>query len=392
MQDILLTSLEKLDKWIIKNGWAGYDPYDIKGHSFFIKIQSNEKNLYNRFLRLIFFYGESLFPLLYRRIFRIKKSINAKAMGLFAESYLNLYIKLKDEKYLHKTKECLEWLIDNKSPEYKNYCWGYPFDWQSRIFIPRNTPSAIVSTVCGQAFWAYYQYTKENQYLEICKSICNFLVNNLNQDIISNDKICFSYTPLDNFHIHNANLFVAEFLIKIGKEINNQEYYRLGQKALNYTLSQQNKDGSFFYWGKPDKLLYKIDHYHTGFVLRSLFSIYQLTGDKKLYQHLKNGLNFYINNLFYHNTTPKIESQKLYPINIHSCAEAILSLSVLSTEFPRVKALLKNTTYWIISDMQDKKGYFYYMKLPYKTIKIPYIRWGQAWMINSLSHSLSKQN
>lgn len=392
MQDLPLTSLEKLDTWITKNGWAGYDPYDIKGHPFFIKIQNNKKNLYNKFLRLILFDGESLFPLLYRKIFRIKKSINAKAMGLFAEGYLNLYIQLKEKKYLHKAKECLEWLIDNKSPGYKNYCWGYPFDWQSRIFIPKNTPSSVVSTTCGKAFWEYYQYTGDLRYLEICKSICNFLANDLNQDIISNDKICFSYTPLDNFHVHNANLFVAEFLIKIGKKINNDKFYELGQKALNYTLSQQNKDGSFFYWGKPDKLLYKIDHYHTGFVLRSLFSIYQLTKDKKLYQHLKKGFNFYINNFFYNNAIPKIESQKLYPINIHSCAEAILSLSVLSAEFSKAKILLKNTTNWTIKNMQDQRGYFYYMKLPYKTIKIPYMRWGQAWMINSLSRSLPRQN
>ena len=31
-------SIRKLDAWIEGNGWAGYDPYDIKGHPWVLKF------------------------------------------------------------------------------------------------------------------------------------------------------------------------------------------------------------------------------------------------------------------------------------------------------------------------------------------------------------------
>jgi hypothetical protein len=82
---------------------------------------------------------------------------------------------------------------------------------------------------------------------------------------------------------------------------------------------------------------------------------------------------------------PKLKPGSKYPINIHSCAEAILCLSTLSEDFPEGLETLKRMTAWTIQNMQDKKGYFYYMVLPKRTIKIPYIRWAQAWMLNALS-------
>ncbi len=35
--------------------------------------------------------------------------------------------------------------------------------------------------------------------------------------------------------------------------------------------------------------------------------------------------------------------------------------------------------------MQDPSGFFYYRKYPWFTNKIPFIRWGQAWMLLALS-------
>jgi hypothetical protein len=35
--------------------------------------------------------------------------------------------------------------------------------------------------------------------------------------------------------------------------------------------------------------------------------------------------------------------------------------------------------------MQDKEGYFYYQIYPLIINKIPYMRWGQAWMLLALS-------
>ena len=38
-----------------------------------------------------------------------------------------------------------------------------------------------------------------------------------------------------------------------------------------------------------------------------------------------------------------------------------------------------------IDNMQDQNGFFYHQKWPFLTNKIPYLRWGQAWMMFALS-------
>ena len=79
----------------------------------------------------------------------------------------------------------------------------------------------------------------------------------------------------------------------------------------------------------------------------------------------------------------------IYPINIHSCAEAILCNSMLRDTFSETCEYLRNTLNWTLHNMQHKEGWFIYMIIKIKGIKrkvkIPYIRWGQAWMLNALS-------
>jgi len=376
--DMVWNSILKLDIWISKNGWAGWDPYDVKGSRLSMKLQRCP--VLWRIPTL-----EQGHPVLIRKLFGVRPQVNAKAMGLLASSYVNLYQTEECTSYLEKAKQCIDWLIENPSQGYAGLCWGYPFDWQSRVFVPKGTPSGVVSSTCGHAFWKFYQLTGERRYLEFCESICKFYLNDLNIDVVDDNRICFSYTPVDSFHVHNANLFIAESLIRVGTEIGNSEFVQMGIKALNYTLAEQNPDGSFYYWGPPDELLYNIDHYHTGFVLRALHSIYRTTKERVLFHKIEKCYHHYLENLFVDNMIPKLKPNSVYPINIHSCAEAILCLSELNEDFPEGLETLDRTATWTIENMQDRKGHFYYMIYSKRTIKIPYIRWAQAWMLLALS-------
>ena len=385
MSELIKRSIERLDQWLTKNGWAGYDPYDLKGLSFFTK---GNPSLFEKALRKAIWKVDPFAPYLLRRVFRIKKEINSKAMGLFADGYLTLYRITGKQSYLSKAEEAMQWLDENHSKGYSGKCWGYPFDWQSRIFIPRGTPSSVVSATVGNAYWNFYKTTGDDRYLSTCESICDFFVNDLNVDVLDSDKICFSYTPLDNFHVHNANLFVAEFLIRIGREVGNEHFVDLGLHATNYVLSEQNPDGSICYWGKDQDNRCHLDHYHSGFEIRSLYSIWKLTGDERIHEAVERYYHFYLSNFFEDRTIPKLTPRSKYPINIHSCAEALLCNATLTPDFPEGREYLANATRWTIENMQDERGYFYYMIRKVKDIewkvKIPYIRWGQAWMIRAL--------
>lgn len=390
-------SIDRLDSWIYRNGWDGYDPYDIKGTYLISKLQKKTSFVPIKIIRKFFNDAELLFPNKIRSIFGIKKEINAKAMGLFAKGYLNLFRATKRQVYLTKALVCLDWLETNYSKGYAGMCWGYPFAWQSVIFIPKNTPSSVVSSIVGDAFWNAYMILGDCKYLHICESICNFFVNDLNKSIMESGGICFSYTPLDNFNVHNANLFVAEFIIRLGIALNNKEFLSLGEKAANYSIGEQNSDGSLYYWGKlqNENNPNHIDHYHSGFEIRSLYAIWQLTKHNKYKEALDKYVKFYHKELFSINkdsVIPRMTPTHLYPVNIHSCSEAILCNTTIMNEYPQARALLPQICNWVLSNMQTNEGWFVYMihrkfGVDLKS-KIPFIRWGQAWMFLALSQYL----
>ena len=220
MEEEVSQAITSLDNWIQRNGWAGYDPYDIKEHPLMLKLPSyKNRNSVTKIAAGALLIAIDRFPHTTRKLLNVDKRINAKAMGLFASAYLKLHDQFGDETYLVNAMQCIDWLEQNKSQGYSGACWGYPCNWQSLIFIPRNTPSGVVTSICGNAFWDFYKFTNERKYLDFCESICNFLIGDLNIDNVSNDRACFSYTPLDRFHVHNSNLMIAEFLIKVGKKL-----------------------------------------------------------------------------------------------------------------------------------------------------------------------------
>jgi hypothetical protein len=395
-RNVFELSLHKFTLWLNQYGLKGYDPYDIKSHKWIISIskKSGKSKFYVLLRELIYEFIYS-FPVLSRKLLGIKPQINAKAMGLFATSYLELYTISRNQNFFEKSQECIEWLKENKIEINDGIGWGYPFDWQSSQNIPELTPNGIVTTAVGEAFWNHYKFKNNPEYLEYCIKIATFL-NSLPTDTY-NTNICFSYTPLFINHVHNLNLFVAEFLIKVGKEVGNQEWIDRGNQATSYTISCQRPDGSFDYNGPPEKPQNFVDNYHTGFVLRMLHSIWKLTGRKDVFSAMEKCYNHYKNNFFENGKIPKLMPDRKYRIDIHSASESVNCLSELSIVFPSAMPLAEDILLWTIENLQSKRGYFYYgilksriIGIPYKS-KIAYIRWGQAWMLKAFSNYLKHQ-
>ncbi len=384
-ENLISSSFKKLEGWIDENGWEGCDPYDIED---FIMTKKKNGELTESDANRVKQYNE-VDPLLCREKLKIEKKINAKALGLLLSSYSNLYLVFNEKKYLTKAEEIANWLMKNRSAGYFKFCWGYPFDWQSKIFIPKGTPSVVVSTIVGDGFWKLYQITKKEIYLDVCISICEFINEDLKCDIIDDDKICFSYTPLDNFHVHNANLFAGEFLARIGKEISNSEWIEAGIKTANYAISEQNDDGSIFYWGKIQESFSPkhLDSYHSGFEIRSLINLYSHTGRIEIKVAAEKYLGFYLRNYIQTDggtrqfALQKNDSQ----INIHGVAETILLLSSLVKENPELKSTLEKCINWTVNNLQHEEGWFGYMIKDERKIMIPYLRWGEGWMMRGMS-------
>lgn len=391
MDQIIRQSLSKLLSWIESNGPRGWDPYDIKGQKLVLNLQRiGDSSRYFEIMREVVYELFQRFPLASRKIFGIKPRANAKAAGLLSRAYLELYNKTGNIAYKDHSLNYLHWLDKNGIYLNGGMGWGYPFDWQSKELIPAFTANGIVTTAVGDAYWDWYQFSKEKKYLLHCEEIARFLAS-LPYAVQNDHSICFAYTPLFQNYVHNLNLFVAEYLLKVGIEIGNTEWQTLAERAITYTISDQRADGSFNYDGPPIINRNFVDHYHTGYVLRMLHSINKIKPRQDVNNSLKIGFNFYLNNFFEKETIPKFQPNKLYRIDIHSCSEAILCLNELKEHSSYSEELLKNVLSWTISNLQDPNGYFYHgifishiTGRPYYS-KIPYIRWGQAWMALALA-------
>jgi rhamnogalacturonyl hydrolase YesR len=194
--------------------------------------------------------------------------------------------------------------------------------------------------------------------------------------------------------VHNANLLVAEFLVRVGRETGRDDWQDAGTRAGRYALNEQNEDGSIYYWGRvQDHFVSRsVDHYHSGFEIRCLHSLAQLTGRADFKEATARYYDFYGAHLVERSdgvVAPKMTPQSLYPVNIHSCAEALILNATLAPTIPEARALVEPLLEWVVAHMQTRDGSFRYMisRVMGWNVRanIPYLRWGQAWMMLALS-------
>jgi hypothetical protein len=396
------TKVEKdLNDWLVNNGFYGYDPYDIFSQASWYRRVYLSKNVIirNTFSRIIGL-TEMFFPLQARKILRIKKTINAKGMGLVGLGYLHRYKRTRNEDDKNRVFEIVDWLLANSNKSYSGKSWGYPFDWQSRIFIPEGTPSIVVSYTVADFLFSVYEEFKDENCLNAVVEVCEFISKSLNQTNFDDGTICFSYTPLDNFQVHNANLFGAELLVRIGKLMDNKTYLDLGIRSIRFALKEQLSDGSLNYWGNAQNadLPNKNDHYHVGFEIRMLTAIASHLGDDEILKAAQKYYNYYLNNFVEYEKNeviPKMDPQSIYPLDIHACAESVILNCRLAELWgdDKSRKLSHDFLIWIMKNMVNRDGSFAYKKYRYGAlsfnVKIPHLRWGQAWMFYALNYHLA---
>ena len=289
-----------------------------------------------------------------------RKTIAKRRIPLADALFLKAYLKINPVKAHRFAKQ----LVNGQQ-----FCWGYPFDWRSLVFIPADTPNAYVSAVCASALLDYAEMFPETGLEEKAKKTCHFLLSDLWHSNY------FSYTPLDDMNVNNVNALCASLLTRCGWKTE-------GQHTINAVLADQNPDGSWNYfnkeYAKKKGLGYnKIDFYHTGYILEAL---------RDLGTPNERGEQFWLQNFLAKNNgvlIPKHRVYQTYPTETWSCAEAIILLSKIGRN-EEARSLAE----WTAEKMQDKSGYFYFNYGNFNNDKTPYLR-SQAWMLLSLSYLLN---
>lgn len=360
------------------NNWAGFDPYDGLNSQILSALPLGK----NRLARLFMIQGIKRSPINIRPILMIPKQQNPKGIALFCSAL----IKLANIGLYHEDRlilSLLDRLLELRSPARSFYCWGYNFPWQNRIIlIPRYEPNIIASTFAGNALMDAYERYRDQKFLDSAVSTAHFLLKELNITRAGDD-ICFSYTPYDQTVIHNANFLGAALLARLYRETKENIFLDYSLKALRFSVNRQNQDGSWFYGA--DRTQRWIDNFHTGYNLVAINKFKTYVDIVNLENTVQRGYKYYLDHLFTKEGLPKYYHNQLYPIDIHSLSQSLITLIHLEhldvASLDRAHFIFR----WTIANMLDKKGYFYFQIQRLYKNKISYMRWSQAWMLYAMS-------
>lgn len=382
-EEELLTIVQEIEEHFRKNNYTSYDPCDIKALPLFLwwdKFFGTKKiGIYAQFpMNLLI----SNFAGIIRLLFGVKKRAFAQSHALFLRSYLVQFSITKDESLLEKARLLWDYIFTQKSDGWKNLAWGQPYPWYSQKVIPAFTPRTTVTSQILHTMIDLYISTSEERFIPLIKATSKFFLEEMPRSFENKNETCFSYTTIDSYRVYNANMMAAWALIRAGTLLDDQYILNLGNSCLSYSMKRQNRDGSWYYFELADSRKSKIDHYHTGYILEALAEIKGIQGPEFKYddQFIK-GIEFYADNFFQDGIIPKMTPGSLFPIDIQSCAQSILTLTSMGSFrvdcLDRAHGVLDYT----IENFYSGKGYFHYRKNNRGlTRKISYIRWGDAWM------------
>lgn len=355
--------------------YAGYDPYDALNSPLLRRATTGSKWMRicaTQFLRRC--------PVNLRPVLGVRKGHNPKGIGLFLWGYTKLCALERRQRYLDGIARLLDLLEDLRSTGYSGNCWGYNFDWQSRLLLrPKWTPTIVNSSFIAHALLDCFEMTGTTRALDLAVSIGDFILTDLNRTPLG-DAFCFSYTPIDTEVVHNANLLGASVLIRLSKYRHDQEAVSAGLASLACSMRHQRPDGS---WHYADTAQQKwIDSFHTGFNLQAIRFILKEGFASEYASAYRKGVRYYADNFFLADGTPKYYHDRLYPIDIHAPAQAI---SFFCEEGEEYRPLTDRIVQWMLDHMYDDRGFFYFRKGRFFTNRIPYMRWSQAWAFHALA-------
>ena len=380
--EVLLESIERLDTWLEKYDYKGFEPFD--GLSSYLRPLTCGNWFAQRVLQQLVLRC----PFHIRPLLGIKPLRSTKGMGFIARGYLRMFALTGNPKYRNKAIHCLDWLIENRSPGYTGYCWGNHFDYAAKPFqLPKFTPTVVWTSHIGQVFLDAYEIIDEPRYLEAASGVCEFILTDLPREKTSAGT-CISYVPFKQMSLHNSNMLAAAMLARTAEHTADETALEVAREAMRYSCTRQLMRGGWYYG--EEETYHWVDNWHTAYNLDSLKCYTDSSHDKSFEANLRKGLNFYKEAFFQEDGTPNYYANRLHLVDIQCASQAIDTLSYFSAHDDDCLQLARRVAEWTIEHMQDKSGYFYYRKLRWKNVKIPMLHWGQGTMFCALSHLLLK--
>ncbi|HEY6945936.1 MAG TPA: hypothetical protein VI431_12410 [Candidatus Acidoferrum sp.] len=320
--------------------------------------------------------------------FPIADAHYAMGFAFLAEAY-------KQDSYLQRAIHFLEVLKATRCKGFRHYCWGYPFDWETRTGTYREgTPMITSVPYMYEAFRQVNQLDGNSEWLEIMQSIAEHAFGDYQDYEVSPDASTCSYTPgMGNTQgVINASAYRAFLLTRAAFDFSEDKYRKVAERNLNFVIESQNLNGSWYY--STDTVRDFVDHFHTCFVLKALAKIEQLTGSPQCRRAIERGVNYYVRNLFDANGLPKPFSKPprmtVYRRELYDYAECINLSVLLQGRFPELDRILSLVLSDLLQRWQKSDGSFRARELLFGWDNVPMHRWAQSQLFRSLCFFLVK--
>ena len=370
------TATASLRRYVESRAFSGYDPYDAMNSPLLRALTlglPKGRIFWTQILRRL--------PVNLRPLLGIRPGRNPKALGLFLMSYTRL-LKLDPSGAVKPIiDDLIRGLRETRSTGYSGHAWGYNFDWQSRAaYVPRGTPTIVNTAFIGHALLDAHDALGLQEALDLAVPTADFMLRDLKRKT-TGPGFCFSYTPLDENYVHNANLLGASLLIRLHAKTGNTALREAALESLSYSMAHQHEDGSWSYAETPFQKW--CDSFHTGFNLQAIRVFLRLGEADHTRDAYARGVDYYAKHFFLADGTPKYYDVSVYPIDIHAPAQAV---AFFSTMGPTYAALTDTILQWMAASLFDpRRGYFYFRRGRFMVNRIPFMRWSQAWGLHALT-------
>jgi|SRR5665647_1007801 len=385
-------SIRSLYNWVKSEEYYGWDPYDALNSKLVSKLCFNSP-----LLEILITQLNKYSILNIRPILSIEKGLDVKGISLFAQSFSKMYSLTKDQQYKDDLYKCIHFL-KNKSlkQKYDFDCWaGHYFNYRGfdKSILAPDIPDVITTSNVIKAIADSYSIFEDEELKYIGKSAYDFLIKYLLGK--TDDGLYYlKYDPLsENKIVINASAEGLSAICRLMSLFDDIEMKRIACKLSEFLISTQDSDGCWIYSRYSSGKVRRQTDFHQGFIIDSLveyLSFAELKQKDILIESIKKGADFYRKRQFLDDGRCYYRYPKLYPIDIHNQAQGIITFSKLSMFDTEFLEFAKKIVKWTTFNMQDNSGYFFYQKNNIITNKIPYMRWGAAWMMLALATYLEK--
>jgi hypothetical protein len=372
--------------------YAGYSKHDALNAPWLERLAGR-----SRLPRLVATQLVTRSPLDLRPILGVRKARNAKGLSLFARALLARYRLTGSEQDASEARGLLDWLITHPSPttaagELPGRAWGYPYPWQDvGFFAPRDFPNRVVTSFVGQALLDGHDTLGEPRYVQAASDAVHFLLTAPKTLYEDERHRCVSYVPDQavTWIVMDVSALAGALAARLGAVRGDPRLIEEGGRLVRYVVSKQTAEGAWFYAEPPSASHLTHDNYHTGFILDAIVQYGRDARSDEFDAAYRRGVDFYAGRLFESDGAARFMSGQQYPIDIHGCAQGILTFSLQQRTCGVGGEMAEKVLDWTLANMWGpESGWFYYQKRRGFRTKIRELRWCQGWMSWALASYL----